>query len=120
MTKHKPFQSTDALGILASQIAEMIQTARHRVRQTFNQSMMVNYWKISRLIVEHEQQGQARAAYGKQQLAALSTRLAKQFCKGFDVGNLLNLRRGHLAFPIRETVSPEYALIQLSRKQENK
>lgn len=42
------------------------------------------YWHIGRLIVEHEQQGQARAAYGKRQLEALSEQLTWQFGKGFD------------------------------------
>jgi len=69
--------------------------------------MVASYWEIGRLIVEHEQQGQARAAYGKRQLAELSTRLTKQFGKGFDASNLRNMRRFHLAFPIREAVSLE-------------
>ena len=45
------------------------------------------------LIIEDEQQGEARAAYGKQQLQRLSQELTKEFGKGFDVTNLRNMRR---------------------------
>ena len=92
---------------LASQIAEVISEARGRVRQHVNQTMVSCYWQIGRLIVEHEQQGQARAAYGQRQLTELSARLVALFGKGLDVSNLRNMRRFHLVFPIRETVSPE-------------
>jgi predicted nuclease of restriction endonuclease-like (RecB) superfamily len=69
--------------------------------------MVASYWEIGRLIVEHEQQGQARAAYGQRQLAELSTRLTELFGKGFDVSNLRNMRRFYQAFPIRDAVRLE-------------
>jgi hypothetical protein len=46
---------------------------------------------VGRLIVEHDQQGERRAAYGKQQLAYLSQQLSEQFSRGFDVTNLRNM-----------------------------
>lgn len=46
-------------------------------------------------------------AYGKRQLAELSERPTARFGKGFDASNLRNMRRFHLAFPIRETVPLE-------------
>jgi predicted nuclease of restriction endonuclease-like (RecB) superfamily len=58
-------------------------------------------------VVEHEQKGQARAAYGQRQLAELSKRLIALLGKGFDASNLRNMRRFYLTFPIRETVSLE-------------
>lgn len=105
--KHPPPAQTDSVENLTRQIAEVIQQARGHVRQSVNQAMVASYWEIGRLIVEHEQQGQARAAYGQRQLAELSTRLTERFGRGFDVSNLRNMRRFHLSFPIQETVSPE-------------
>lgn len=96
-----------AMHALLQEIVQVIQQARSQVRQAVNHAMVQSYWEIGRLIVEHEQQGEARAAYGKQQLQYLSQQLADQFGKGFDVTNLRNMRRFYLAFPIRETVSPE-------------
>ncbi len=97
----------DTLEFLASQIAEIVQQARSQVRQSVNQAMVASYWEIGRLIVEHEQQGRERAAYGQRQLAELSTRLTDLFGKGFDVSNLRNMRRFYQAFPIRDAVRLE-------------
>jgi hypothetical protein len=81
--------------------------ARGQVRQSVNSAMVASYWEIGRLVVERQQQGQARAAYGKRQMDELSFRLTAQFGKGFDASNLRNMRRFHLAFPIQGTVSLE-------------
>lgn len=67
----------------------------------------VHNGEIGRLIVKDEQQGEIRAAYGKQQLRYLSRQLTYQFGKGFDVTNLRNMRCFYLAFPNRETLSLE-------------
>jgi len=92
---------------LVSQIAEVIAQARGRVRLSVNSAMVASYWEIGRLIVEHEQQGQARAAYGQRQLAALSGRLTALFGKGFTVNNLRYMRQFYLTFPIRHAVRGE-------------
>ncbi len=104
----KPATSPDdELGVLIQQIAKAVEQARRHVRQSVNQTMVASYWEIGRLIIEHEQQGQARAEYGKQQLTELSKRLTVRLGKGFDASNLRNMRRFYLTFPIQETVSPE-------------
>lgn len=69
--------------------------------------MVQSYWEIGRLIVEEEQQGASRAAYGKQQLQILSEALTARFGKGFDVRNLRNMRQFYLTFPIRNAVRTE-------------
>ena len=69
--------------------------------------MVLSYWEIGRLIIEDEQQGKHRAAYGKAQLQHISGQLTQRFGKGFDVTNLRNMRKFYLAFPIRETLSLE-------------
>lgn len=94
-------------GNLYQAITTVIQLARQHVKQVVNHQMVSTYWEIGRLIVEHEQQGQVRAEYGKQQLQQLSKRLTDEFGKGFDTTNLRNMRRMYLAFPIRETLSLE-------------
>lgn len=105
--KSTPTPQKDALTALASQIAAVIQQARGHVRQSINQAMVDSYWEIGRLIVEHEQQGQARAAYGTRQLAALSERLTAQFGRGFDERNLRNMRLFFQCFPNRNAVRTE-------------
>ena len=95
------------LTLLADSITLHIQQARDQVKRAVNTAMVQSYWQIGCLIVEDEQQGQERAAYGKQQLKHLSQVLTDRLGKGFDVTNLRNMRRFYLAFPIRETVSLE-------------
>ncbi|RDH42135.1 PDDEXK nuclease domain-containing protein [Zooshikella ganghwensis] len=97
----------NTLSSLVQAIAQHIEQARTEVRRTVNSAMVQSYWEVGRLIVDHEQQGQQRAEYGKQQLQNLSQQLTERLGKGFDVTNLRNMRRFYLAFPIRETVSLE-------------
>ena len=52
-----------------------------------NLSMVYAYYEIGRMIVEEEQRGEQRAAYGTQLLKKLSTYLTKNYGKGFSVAN---------------------------------
>jgi predicted nuclease of restriction endonuclease-like (RecB) superfamily len=92
---------------LLADIRLLLTHARHSLVQAVNTAMVQTYWQIGRIIVEHEQSGNARAEYGKQQLAHLSSTLSKEFGKGFDVSNLRNMRRFYQIFPIQETLSLE-------------
>ena len=97
----------DKLNLLADTIASHIEQARAQVRQSVNTAMVQSYWQIGRLIVEDEQQGESRAAYGKQQLQQLSQTLTVRLGKGFDVRNLRNMRAFYQAYPIRNAVRTE-------------
>lgn len=88
-------------------IRHVIEQVRGRVQQQVNSAMVETYWHIGRLILEHEQQGQQRAAYGKQQLEQLAERLTVEFGKGFDARNLRNMRAFYHAFPIWNAVRTE-------------
>jgi predicted nuclease of restriction endonuclease-like (RecB) superfamily len=92
---------------LLSAIRQIIEQARNRVQQAVNSEMVQAYWHIGHLIVEDEQQGQQRAAYGKQQLQQLSEHLTREYGKGFDVTNLRTMRRFYQSFPIRDAVRLE-------------
>lgn len=99
--------STDEPHKLFQEIAEIIQQARYQVQQAVNHAMVQSYWQIGHLIVEHEQKGNARAAYGKKQLQLLAAQLTNKFGKGFDVRNLRNMRAFYLCYPIRNAVRTE-------------
>lgn len=92
---------------LVDAVLAIIELARAQVKQSVNSAMVQAYWRIGKLIIEDEQQGQTRAQYGKAQLKHLSDSLSNAFGKGFDLTNLRNMRRFYLAFPIRETMSLE-------------
>lgn len=108
MTDQPASQDKHALShSLLQAIRGVLVQARSQLQQTVNQAMVQTYWQVGRLIVEHEQQGKARAEYGKQQLQTLSEQLTTEFGRGFDVRNLRNMRAYYLAFPKRNAVRTE-------------
>jgi len=54
---------------------------------------------VGREIVEEEQQGKRRAAYGKKEIEKLSKRLQAKFGEGYSVQNLSYMRQFYLTFP---------------------
>lgn len=87
------------------QIVDLLQSARKKVVQTVNQTMVHTYFEIGRMIVEEEQDGKERADYGKEILKELSTILTERFGKGFSVDNLENMRRLYVTYGKSETPS---------------
>ena len=79
--------------------------------------MLDAYWLVGKRIVEEEQMGESRAAYGKGLMKNLSTELQKEFGKGFSVNNLQNMRLFYITYPIQQTVSANLQISEtLSRK----
>lgn len=78
--------------MLFQQVVALIKNAQQQVARTINSTMVYTYFEIGRMIVEEEQNGQERAAYGKQVLKGLSNELTKEFKKGFSVENLDRMR----------------------------
>jgi predicted nuclease of restriction endonuclease-like (RecB) superfamily len=89
---------------LLTAIRSILNQTRSQLQQTVNHAMVDTYWQVGRLIVEDEQQGEKRAAYGKQQLKSLASQLQAEFGKGFDERNLRNMRAFYLTYPIWNTV----------------
>jgi len=83
---------------LYQQIHGILHAARQQSYRAVNTAMVEAYWQIGRRIVEHEQGGEARAAYGQGVLAALAARLTEDFGKGFTTANLRNFRQFYLTF----------------------
>ncbi|MCF6308624.1 MAG: PDDEXK nuclease domain-containing protein [Flavobacteriaceae bacterium] len=69
--------------------------------------MVITYFEIGRMIVEEEQKGKARAAYGKALLKTLSQVLKNEFGRGFSVTNLKQMRQFYQIYQISQTVSDE-------------
>lgn len=74
-------------------VSDVLTQARKKAKTAVNLSMVYAYFEIGRMIVEEEQQGKNRAAYGQQLLKELSAHLTKTCGKGFSVGNLKNIRQ---------------------------
>lgn len=87
-----------------TQIVDLLQSARRDVVRAVNQTMVLTYFEIGRMIVEEEQGGKERADYGKQLLKGLSEVLTKEFGKGFSVKNIERMRAFYLAYQKSSTL----------------
>lgn len=86
-------------------ISELINDARRQIITSVNLTIVETYFKIGRLIVENEQSGENRAAYGKSVLKTLSQKLSVQFGKGYSVYTLERMRKFYHSYKDR-SVSP--------------
>lgn len=86
---------------LVEQIRSLVQSARHATAVRINSLHVLTNFEIGRLIVEHEQQGRERAAYGKETLKQLSVSLSQEFGRGFSQSNLEYMRKFYLLFQER-------------------
>lgn len=100
----KELSSSLQLGVLVEQVRSLVQSARRTAATNINSLQILTNFEIGRLIVEHEQAGQNRAAYGKETLKQLSLRLTAEFGRGFSEDNLSNMRKFHIIW--RDRVSP--------------
>ncbi|MGA4530681.1 PDDEXK nuclease domain-containing protein [Ectopseudomonas chengduensis] len=92
---------------LLTELAELIRQARQQAVRAVDTIQVQTCWEVGRHIVEFEQAGQARAAYGKNLLTTLAKGLTAEFGKGFDATNLRHMRAFFLAFPIRDALRRE-------------
>lgn len=87
------------LPILLAELGELIRQARQRALRAVDTIQVQTCWEMGRHIVEFEQGGAARAAYGKRLLSDLAKALTAEFGKGFDTSNLRYMRLFYQAFP---------------------
>jgi len=98
MQKSKPSKrSINNSGFIAD-IKLILANARQKAYSAVNTAMVEAYWLIGKRIVEEEQQGQGRAAYGEEILKNLSIELEKEFGKGFGTRNLWDFRKFYITF----------------------
>lgn len=83
-------------------ISCLIEESRRQVAKAVNTAMVYTYYGVGQYIVEFEQGGKERAAYGKEVLKRLSTRLTEKYGKGWSEDNLENCRKLFLNYSITE------------------
>ena len=81
---------TDYSAVRADIVA-LMQAARRTAARSINAVMTATYWAIGRRIVEFEQGGQERAAYGEAMIKRLGEDLNRQFGRGFGSRNLAQM-----------------------------
>ncbi|BFG80295.1 PDDEXK nuclease domain-containing protein [Paraburkholderia terrae] len=82
-----------------SDVVALLEEGRRAAARSINALMTATYWLIGRRIVESEQGGQGRAAYGQALLQRLSADLTRQFGRGFGADNLELMRLFYQSYP---------------------
>jgi predicted nuclease of restriction endonuclease-like (RecB) superfamily len=93
----------------------LIEQARLAAVRSVNVVLTSTYWLIGQRIVEHEQSGSERAAYGQELLKQLAQDLTPQLGRGFSERNLEQMRLFYLGWPNSQTVSAELAPLSISQ-----
>jgi len=96
MKKTKDIQKDNSF---IAQIKDIIFTARQKAYTVVNSAMVEAYWLIGKRIVEEEQHGNERAAYGEEIIKTLSFELTKEFGKGFSERSIWQYRQFYQMFP---------------------
>lgn len=99
LPKHTDYQQ------LVGQIAQTYRQGQQKATIAVNAHLVGTYWKIGQQIVEFEQDGNAKAQYGKALINNLSGDLSIRLGKGFSRSNLIYMRLFYLEFPISEKPS---------------
>ena len=86
-------------------VVHLLERARTASARSVNAIMTSTYWEIGRRIVEYEQKGERRAAYGQAFLARLAADLAGRFGRGFSERNLGKMRLFYLSWKIPPTLT---------------
>jgi predicted nuclease of restriction endonuclease-like (RecB) superfamily len=95
------------LQTILGSLGELIREARQQALRAVDTIQVQTYWQIGRHIVEFEQGGESRAAYGKRLLPELAKSLTRDFGKGFDASNLRYMRLFYQAFPMCDALRHE-------------
>lgn len=114
--RNKPATPTPAAGAvtpspevaaLVGQLRFLIESARKQALRAVDAVQVRTCWEIGRHIVEYEQQGQDRAAYGARLIPRVAESLTAEFGRGFDERNLRHMRAFFQGFPIWNAVRTE-------------
>lgn len=84
--------------VFVSDLRTIVSAARDTSYRMANMMQVVQNWLIGRRIVEQEQQGNARAGYGKHVVELASLSLTEMFGQGFSETQVRNFRKFYFSF----------------------
>lgn len=81
------------------EIRQILTQARQKAYAAVNTAMVEAYWLVGQRIVDEEQNGSERAAYGKEIIKNLSEELTQSIGKGYSERSLREFRQFYQTFP---------------------
>jgi len=108
----------DGLTTLLTEVRQLIQSARRGVSTVVDTFQVMTNFEIGRRIVEHEQKGAKRAAYGDLMLSGLAEALTAEFGRGYSMTNLKLMRQFFVLFRDRigQTLSGESEQVTIGQQ----
>jgi hypothetical protein len=105
MAKKRPLAPVpaDPYSLLLTGISDLLDQARRAVARSVNTILTATYWDVGRRIVEFEQGGRGRAAYGEELLRRLAADHSKRFGRGFSRQGLQRMRAFYAGWEICST-----------------
>ena len=94
--------------VVFGDVSKIVDAARNSATRSVNAAMTAAYWLVGHRIVEFEQSGEERAAYGTALIERLAADLTQRFGRGFSRQNIQQMRLFYLSYPfdrIRQTLS---------------
>ncbi len=101
---------------LYERIKGIIESARAGAARSVNTAQVVSNWLIGREIVEEEQKGSQRAAYGERLMRVLAERLKEDYRSGYGLTNLKTFRQFYLVYDDLLGLEKGHALRGFSRR----
>lgn len=108
--KKKPMRrdgGTENYDAILGDVSTVVEAARRSAARSVNSIMTAAYWLIGHRLVEFEQGGKVRAAYGEELLERFSADLTARYGRGFSARNVWQMKSYYLAWQIPQTASAE-------------
>ena len=83
---------------LYKRVRQILESARTNVARSVNTTQVIANWLVGHEIVEEEQHGEKRAAYGEDVLNTLARRLQEEYGEGYSARNLRFMRQFYLEY----------------------
>ncbi len=112
--------SVPAVTKRATEIRDLIETARSYVSVTANLALVNLYWNIGRIITQDIQRNETRAEYGIALLKELASILTQEYGQGYSRANLQDMRRFFEAFEICQPVASKSTGSEICQPLANK
>lgn len=76
----------------------IVEKGRNVAVSSVNQAILLTYWHLGKHIVEEEQNGEHRAAYGSELIKILASALTTEYGSSYNEKNLRHFRQFYLSF----------------------
>ena len=105
MNQNKQKHKGEAITPIVSDVCSIIEYGRKQAYTEVAKTAIMTYWKVGRRLVEEEQHGEQRAAYGTALVKGIADELVPIYGSSYNKRNLDYYKRFYILFPDIEIVN---------------